>query len=267
MGTRTAYDPGTFSWVDLGTTDQEAAKAFYTSLFGWEAEDMPADGSVYTMCRLGGEYVAAIATMPEAQASQGVPPHWNSYVTVPSADEASARAKELGGQVMLEPFDVLQAGRMAAIADPTGAALLLWEPRDHIGAGRVNDPGCLTWNELSTNDTGAAEEFYSGLFGWQFEPIDTGDAPPYWVIRHDGAAEDRNGGMRELAPEQLDAGIPPHWMPYFTAESADATVERTTELGGALHAGPFEFVPGARIAVVGDPQGAIFAIFEGEVDD
>ena len=265
MGTRTSYEPGTFSWVDVATTDQEGAKQFYTALFGWETEDFPVPGwSTYTMCRVGGENVAAISPQPEAMASQGVPPVWNNYVTVASADETTAKAKELGGQAFMEPFDVMDAGRMAVLADPTGAALMVWEPRENIGAGRVNDPGCLTWNELSTNDTAAAERFYSELFGWRFEPMDTGGGPPYWVIRHDGAAEGRNGGMRELAPQQ--EGAPPHWMPYFTTESVEQTIERTKELGGEAHAGPLD-LPAGRIAVLTDPQGAFFAVFEGEVDD
>lgn len=268
MGTRTRYEPGTFSWVDMATTDTEAAKEFYTGLFGWETEDNQVPGGgVYIMCRIGGANVAAISTQPEQMAAQGLPPLWNSYVTVAGADEAASRAKELGGQVISEPFDVMEAGRMAVIADPAGAALMVWEPRDQIGAGRVNDPGCLTWNDLSTSDVGAAERFYSDLFGWSFEPVDTGGAPPYWTIAHGGGAAGRNGGMRELAPEQLESGIPPHWMPYFTVESAARAADRTRELGGTLHFGPMELPTGARIAVLGDPQGAIFAIFEGEVDD
>ncbi len=268
MGKRTSYQPGTFSWMDLATTDPEAAKTFYSRLFGWEAEDMPVPGGgTYSMMRLDGDNVAAIAAMQEQQREAGIPPFWFSYITVASADETAAAVKEAGGSIHAEPFDVMDAGRMAVVVDPTGAHFGIWEPGENIGAGRVNDPGCLTANELSTNDVAKAIEFYEQIFGWKVEPVDTQGAPPYWMIGHDGAAEGRNGGMRELSPEQAEAGAPPHWLPYFTVESADGTIEATKSDGGDLAFGPMDLPTGARIAVLHDPQGAVFAIFEGEVDD
>lgn len=265
MGRRERYEPGTFSWVDVTTTDPEGAKSFYTELFGWEVEDMPVPGgSTYSMARVGGDYVAAISPQPEQQREVGVPPNWTNYITVASADETAARAAELGGNAHAEPFDVMEVGRMAVIADPTGAFFAIWEPRRHIGAQRVNDPGCLTWNELSTNDVPAAIEFYSALFGWEVSDLDTGGGPAYWSIGHAGGAGGRNGGMRELAPEQ--AGVPPHWMPYFTVDSVEDAGETATRLGGTHHVGPLD-VGAGRISILGDPQGAVFGVFEGERDD
>lgn len=265
MGKRTSYEPGTFSWVELSTTDPEAAKAFYGGLFGWEAEDLPIpDGGTYSMMKLGGETVAAIQRKPKQQ--DALPPYWFSYLTVASADDSAAAAKGAGGQVHMEPFDVMEAGRMTVIMDPTGAAFGIWEPRDHIGATLVNDPGCLTWNELSTNDVAKATEFYEQVFGWKLEPIDTGGGPPYWAIGHDGGAQGRNGGMRELAPEQAEAGVPPHWMPYFAVPSTDDTIAKAGASGGGAMFGPMD-LPTGRIAVLRDPQGAVFAVFEGETDD
>src|SRR5881394_2429618 len=187
MGKRTEYDPGTFSWVDLTTSDASAAKAFYGVLLGWEFEDddIPGGGT-YTMCRVDGDYVAAIPSSTDQ-----APPRWNNYVTVASADDAAARAKELGATVIEEPFDVMAAGRMALLTDPTGATLCVWEPREAIGAGRVNEPGALTWNELHTPDVDAAAVFYGDLFGWTTEALDTGGGPPYSVIRN---GERSNGG-------------------------------------------------------------------------
>jgi uncharacterized protein len=268
MGKRTSYQPGTFSWIELGTTDPAGASDFYAALFGWKGEDqaLPEDAGTYTLMRLDGDAVAGVATQPEQQRQAGVPPNWFSYVTVASADETATRVPELGGQVHAGPFDVMSLGRMAVIADPGGAMLGVWEARDSIGAERVNDPGCLTSNELSTTDVERASAFYAELFGWRVEEVDTGGGPRYWVIVHEGAAEGRNGGVRELAPEQRDAGIPPHWMPYFTVESADGALETAGERGGTVHAGPIE-IPSGRIAVLSDAQGAFFGIFEGEVDD
>lgn len=266
MGTRDSYEPGTFSWVDLATSDPQGAKAFYGGLFGWEYEDAEVpDGGTYTMCRLAGADVAGIGPLPQEQASMGIPPHWNSYVTVTDADASAARARELGGAVLAGPFDVLEAGRMAVLADPTNAPISIWQPAGHIGAGRVNEPGALTWNELSTSDVRAAARFYEELFGWRVEELDTGGGPRYWSIRHDGAAAERNGGMRELAPEQLEAGIPPHWMPYFVADSAAAAGARAQELGGGLAFGPMT-IPTGTFAVLHDPQRAFFAVFEGQTD-
>jgi predicted enzyme related to lactoylglutathione lyase len=163
-------------------------------------------------------------------------------------------------------MDVMENGRTLMIQDPTGAFLGCWQPNEQIGATRVNDPGCLTSNELSTNDIDRASEFYSGLFGWEFETQETGDAPPYWLIKHEGAARGLNGGARALSSEQKDAGAVPHWMPYFTAVSLDETLEKAKAGGATVHAGPIE-IPAGRIAVISDPQGAFLGLFEGEVDD
>jgi hypothetical protein len=268
MGKRTGYEPGTFSWAELSTTDTDGAKSFYGELFGWEAEDgeIPeeAGGGVYTMLKLGGEQVAALQEQRADQRDAGIPPNWFSYITVASADDAAAKAKELGGSIHMDAFDVLTAGRMAVLGDPTGAVFGVWQAGETIGATLVNDPGCLTSNELSTNDVERAARFYSDLFGWRISEADTQGGPRYWLIDHDGAAKGRNGGMRELSPEQQ--GVPPHWMPYFTVADADAAAATTKARGGEVHAGPFA-IPAGRIAVISDPQGAFFGIFEGPVDD
>src|SRR4051812_49239985 len=174
MGERTSYAPGTFSWAELATSDAEAAKTFYTALFGWDYDDQPiGDGPVYSMAQRDGKSVAALFDSEQ-------PPHWNCYVTVESADAAAARAGELGANVMAPPFDVFTAGRMTVISDPTGAVLSLWEPRDSIGAYRVNEPGALTWNDLLTPDPAASAQFYGDLLGWTTEEIPNADG--YRVI-------------------------------------------------------------------------------------
>src|SRR5271170_670893 len=179
MGERMKYTPGTFSWADLASTDQAAAKTFYTELFGWEAQDLPVgDGVFYSMMSVGGKPVAAIAPQPEAQRNAGAPPAWQSYISVEDADATLERAKELGGTVHAPAFDVMSAGRMGVVQDPGGAYFLVWQARDHIGAQRVNGHGLLTWNELSTKDIAGASKFYGDLFGWQFEPLE-GMPMPY----------------------------------------------------------------------------------------
>ena len=126
-----------------------------------------------------------------------MPTAWNSYVTVESADASAAKASEAGGNPMGEPFDVMEAGRMALIQDPTGAVLSVWEPRDSIGAHWVNGPGAITLNQLNTSDPQAAEQFYGGLFGWRTEQVGGGDQP-YWGIYN---GDRLNGGMMPLPPD------------------------------------------------------------------
>ena len=264
MGTRTSYEPGTFSWVELATTDRDDAKRFYGGLFGWQCEDEARlGGDVSTMARLGGEAVAGITEEPAPQGRE-VPSGWVSYVTVASADQSAARVGELGGTVHTGPFDIGDAARVAVVADPTGAAIGLWEPRSSIGAERVNGPGCLTSNELATDDVDAASKFYRELFGWAIEEVDTGGGPRYWLIHGEGALEGRNGGMRELG--RPGEGMAPNWMPYFTTESAGKALARAEELGGTTLM-PATQIPAGIIAAVRDPQGAVFSLFEGDVDD
>jgi predicted enzyme related to lactoylglutathione lyase len=258
MGERTQYAPGTFCWTDLTTTDQEAAKAFYGGLFGWEAEDMPVgDGAFYSMQRLRGKDVAAISPQPPMQRDAGVPPTWNSYVSVESADAAAERAKELGATVHAPAFDVLEAGRMAVIQDPQGAFFFVWEPRQHFGAMLVNEPGALAWNELNTPDPDGAVPFYSGLFGWRIEPFE-GSAEPYLSIKN---GDRSNGGIRELN----QPGVPPHWLVYFGVQDIDEALAKVEELGGSKIVGPID-IEFAKVAVVHDPQGAFFALYAGRME-
>jgi predicted enzyme related to lactoylglutathione lyase len=255
VGERTEHAPGTFSWTDLGTTDAEAAKAFYTALLGWEAEDNPIPGGgVYTMLRKDGLEVCALYQ----QGQEGVPPSWLSYVTVADADAAAARAEELGASLISEPFDVMEAGRMAVIQDPQGAAFAVWQPKESIGARLVNDPGALSMNQLNAADRDAAERFYSELFGWRFEKVN--EEPAVWSMFN----RDRlNAGMMDLPAE---AQAPSHWLVYFTVEDIDRAAGRIEEGRGDVVVPPTQ-IPAGRFLVARDPQGAYFALFEGEVDD
>jgi predicted enzyme related to lactoylglutathione lyase len=260
MGQRTQYTPGTFSWTDLNTTDQEAAKTFYSALFGWEVTDMPAgEGVMYSMAAIDGTWVAAISPQPVQQRDAGVPPSWNSYITVTSAEETAALAQELGATVHAPPFDVMQAGRMAVVQDPQGAWFLLWEPKDHIGAGLVNAPGALAWNELGSPDPEGSAKFYGDLLGWTTTSMEGAD-PPYLVVSNaDGHS---NGGIRPPAPP----GTPPFWLVYFATADIEAGVAKVGELGGSVLVPPTD-IGIAKIAVVQDPQGAVFALYDGALDD
>ena len=258
MGERTKYTPGTFSWTDLATTDQEAAKSFYSDLFGWQTNDNPVgEGLVYTMAAIDGKEVAAISPQPEQQREAGAPPAWNSYVTVDSADAALARAKELGATIHSEAFDVMDVGRMGVVQDPQGAFLLVWEPKAHIGAALVNAHGALSWNELATPDLDASAEFYSKLFGWTVEPVE-GMGMPYRTIKTEAGTS--NGGMRPTQENE-----PPHWLVYFGTDDIDASTKRASEHGAATLMGPMDIGVG-KIAILRDPQGAVFALYSGHFE-
>ena len=255
MAERASHQPGTFSWAELATSDAEASKSFYSSLFAWDYDDSPIPGGqVYSMARRDGRYVAALF-------SSAQPPHWNCYVTVDSADAAARRASELGATVVAEPFDVMDVGRMAVINDPTGAGLCLWEARAHIGASLVNAPGALTWNDLLTPDPQRAARFYEALFAWTVEEIPGSGG--YRVIRN---GERANGGMMPLQLTGAGAETPPAWLPYFGHEDVDRAIEEIPRLGGRVLNGPVR-MPQGSIAMLGDPQGAVFAVWTGAYED
>jgi uncharacterized protein len=252
MGERTSYRPGTFSWAELATSDADAAKSFYRSVFGWDYDDNPlGDGQVYSMCTRGGSTVAALFGSEQ-------PPHWNCYVTVESIQDATDRAREHGATVVAEPFDVLDAGRMSVIADPAGASLCLWEPRRAIGAELVNTPGAMTWNDLVTSDPAAAAEFYGAVFGWTTQEIP--NANGYRVIMN---GERSNGGIMPAR----DPSAPPTWMPYFGHEDVERLVGEAEGLGARVLTGPMPIPNGGTVAVLADPQGAVFAVWTGPYDD
>jgi len=256
------YKPGTFCWVELGTTDNEAAKQFYTQLFGWDYVDNPmGEHGVYTMLKLDGKDVGGLYKLMPDMIAQGVPPHWLSYVSVANVDESAEKARAEGATLMQEPFDVFTIGRMAVVQDPTGAVFALWQPKEHKGSGIYNVAGSFCWNELGTTDTEKAGNFYSNVFGWTREKFS--DSPIEYTMFKNG---DRGaGGMYQITPEM--GPIPPHWLAYFAVDDCDAKVQKATELGGCVMK-PADDIPGVgRFAILTDPQGAAFAIIKLENPD
>jgi predicted enzyme related to lactoylglutathione lyase len=251
------YKPGTFCWVDLGTTDANGAKTFYGDLLGWSFEDRPAGpDAVYTMLKLEGKEVAGLYQLGEDMTSQGVPSHWLSYVSVASADDTAKRVKELGGTVLKEPFDVFDVGRMAVVQDPTGAVFAIWQPKKHCGARLINQPGAFCWNELLTVNVDRAGKFYTDLFGWSTQTQDMGPMTYTSFMNGDRPA----GGMMPIGKEM--GQVPPHWSVYFSVNDCDKAVEKAKSLAAKILVPPTDIPGVGRFAVLHDPQGAAVALIK-----
>jgi uncharacterized protein len=270
---RVRYIPGVPCWVDTGQPDPEAAVAFYSGVFGWEFEEVMPPGSEgkYFVARLRGGDVAAVGSLPEAAPQTAA---WNTYVWVESADETAGKVRDAGGTAMMEPFDVMDAGRMALFADPEGAAFCVWQANKHKGAQIVNEPGSLNFNDLNTRDVEGAKAFYGAVFGWETLALEGGfqmwTLPGYGDhleqsdpdIRKRNAELDAPVGFEDvvasLAPIPEDQpDVPPHWGVTFAVDDADAVAAKTTELGGTVIVPPLD-APWVRMTLIADPQGATF---------
>lgn len=245
-----SYEHGVPSWVDLGSPDPARAIEFYSGLFGWDVQEGPPEVDGYAICSLRGKPVAGLGP----QMAPG-PPTWTTYVNVDDADAVAAKVSECGGRVAVPPFDVLDVGRMGVFADPAGAAFSVWQPREHKGAGLVNEPGAYCWSELLTTDVPGANSFYSAVFGWEAESH--GPAGPGGYTEWKTAGRPVAGMMAK--PETVPAEVPPHWMVYFAVADADTAVARVAELGGKVMMPPIDIGPG-RYAVVSDPTGGAFGV-------
>jgi uncharacterized protein len=254
MATLTQHAPGTFCWPELLTTDRDGAKKFYTSLFGWTFQDNPTGpATAYTIFKLGGRDVAGCFQMTAEM--EGMAPNWMSYVAVESADRAAQKAKQLGGRVTKEPFDVPEVGRMAALQDPSGAHFCLWQSSKHPGVGVLDEPGALCWTELLTADPGKAAPFYTQLFGWKDEAWP--GPKPYTVFKN---GDKMTAGMMRKPPEMGEA--PSRWMPYMQVEACDRSAARAQQLGAAIVMPPTDIPEVGRFAIVSDPQGAVISMLQ-----
>ena len=271
MAERDGYIPGVPCWVDTNQPDPAAAAAFYSGLFGWEMEDTMPLGSPgqYFMARIRGGDVAAVGSQPEGAPAAAA---WNTYIWVESADDTAAKVEEAGGRVLAEPFDVLDAGRMAVFADPEGAVFSVWQPGRHKGSQIVNEAGSVNFNGLHTRDVEAARRFYGAVFGWRTLTLNGAEL---WTLPGYGDhLEESNPGLRERIAQMGAPGfedvvaninlirddepdVPAYWSVTFMTDDADATAARAAELGGSVLVPPFD-APWTRMTVIADPQGASF---------
>lgn len=249
----TEYPHGSPSWADLLSHNGDASKNFYTALFGWTFDDHPAgDDMVYTMYSHNGAAVCASAVAGPDQ--ENIPPHWSVYVTVDDLEGTIARAESAGGSVIFGPCDVLDVGRMAIIQDKEGAMLRLWYPLKHAGAGRLGEPGALTWFELATTDVDSASAFYTDVLGVEAGPDP--DTPfEYTLVK---VAGNPAAGILKIGEDW--GPVPPNWGVYFGVGDVDATAAKAKDLGGSAIVEPTDIANFARFSVLRDAEGAVFSI-------
>jgi uncharacterized protein len=246
------HAPGTPIWVDLSSPDTAASARFYGDLFGWTSDEPDPQAGGYRMLRSGGRMVAGLGPIM----NPGQPPAWMTYLKVTDADATSSAAEAAGGRVLMAPMDVMDAGRMAILQDPTGAVIGLWQPGQHRGAELFNQPVSVSWNELATRDVEGAKRFYSRVFGW--EPDTQGEpGQEYTEWKLGGKSV---GGMMAMQ-DRVPAAVPPHWLTYFAVDDSAAAVAKATELGGQVMVPPMT-IPQGTFAVLADPQGAAFAVIQ-----
>ncbi len=244
-----SYTNGVFCWCEASTTDQPAAKEFYSKVFGWSVMDTPyGPDAYYTTFMKNQDAVAGMSTLDAAQRENGVPSHWNLYINVDSVDASTAKAAELGAQILAPGFDVMEVGRMSIIQDPCGAVVCLWQKGNHIGATVTDEHAAFCWYELAVKDTAKAKDFYGALFGWQ-----ASDSPEYTEF---SLGAERIGGMMSI-PD-----VPPNWMPYVMVDNCDASAEAAVQAGGMILIGPGQAGEHGRFCILLDPQGAAFGIYQ-----
>ncbi len=250
------HAPGTFCWIELGTTDQPTAKHFYHTLFGWTACDVViGPNSVYSRFQLEGCDVGGAYTLRHEQQSKGVQPHWMLYIAVDSADEAASSAASLGGSILTAPSDVLDEGRMAVLQDPSGAVFSVWQARSHAGTGVGGVDGTLCWADLITPDPARAREFYSALFGWKLVMSET-ESSGYL---HISSGEEVIGGIPPA--QNRDPNIRPYWLGYFAVSDCDKAAATAMRNEATSCVPPVTLDNVGRLAVITDPEGAVFAVF------
>ena len=250
------YAPGTPSWVELSSPDPDASAAFYRDVLGWGVtEPGPAESGGYRMFLCGDKNVAGLMGLMQ----EGQPTAWATYVSVADADETAQKVQAAGGNAIVSPMDVMDLGRMAVFADPTGAVFGVWQPKAFAGADLVNEPVSLVWNEVHTRDPDTDKAFYSAVFGWTAgKPSFEGAPDTYTVWQLDGK---NVGGMMEMVEGMFPPDTPPHWSVCFAVADADATAAKAREHGGTVVAEPMD-MPIGRFAAIVDPQGAWFTIMQ-----
>jgi len=250
-----ANSHGRFVWYELMTTDMEAAKAFYTEVVGWGAQDASTPGMAYTLFTAGGVSISGLMGLSEDARKSGLRPSWLGYVGVNDVDATADRLIELGGGVHVPPTDIPNISRFSVAVDPQMAtiALFKWLKGGQERPPALDAPGGVGWHELIAADWEKAFAFYRELFGWQKAQADTSAMGPYQLFSAGG--ETIGGMFTKPATEPV-----PFWLYYFNVGDIDVAIRRVRAGRGEIVHGPIEVRGGRWMAQCTDPQGAIFAL-------
>ncbi|WP_207457347.1 VOC family protein [Desertivibrio insolitus] len=252
MPSPTSFADGTPIWVDLASSSPADARAFYEGVFGWSSDVSGEEYGGYVMFSSGESVVAGLGTNRDPDSA---PDAWMIYLASKDLDRTAAAIGNSHGQVIVEPMDIPQMGRMLVAVDATGAVFGVWQPTGMNGFDVVGEDNAPAWFELLTTDYKTAIGFYTRAFGVVTEIMGDDDDFRYSQIL-DGDAE--VAGIMD-ASRFLPEGVPSHWSVYFQVEDTDATIERVTRLGGRV-VQPAENTPYGRLATVTDTTGAQFKL-------
>lgn len=259
----THYVPGAPNWLDLGAPDIDAAVAFYTGVFGWTFQSAGPDSGGYGFFQKGGKTVAAVGPLT----AEGANPAWTVYFHTSDADATGRAVEQAGGTVRFPAMDVFTAGRMAGFTDSAGAEFAVWQPGDVQGLETVMEPDTMCWVELHTKDVAAAKSFYRSVFSWDYQDMSMGDGMVYTVVSAQGGGEGddtSHGGIMQLPKENVEAGAGSEWHPYFGVDDCDATFAAATGRGATVLMPPSNAPGVGRLALLKDPDGAVFALIKGD---
>lgn len=256
MTTRDAPWPdGTPCWTDLGAPDVPKARAFYSGVFSWTVPPGGPETGGYSVAELNGRGAAGVGPK---MAPADAPTIWMTYLATSDADATATKIMRAGGQLVMEPSEVMDAGRMAVAVDPIGAAFGVWQARAFPGAQIVNEPGAMVWNEQMSGDFEGSKAFYEAVFGYEYGDISR-DGLSYATVKVGGKNVAGIGGLHSGAPSPPTAG----WRVYFGATDTDASVARVQGNGGSVIFEPVDH-PYGRMSTVADNQGARFSLLQVE---
>ncbi|WP_168734936.1 VOC family protein [Deinococcus sp. KSM4-11] len=254
MPEATTHPAGTPTWFDLSTGKPEEAKAFYTALFGWEFEDYGPELGHYHRARKDGEEIAGM--VPQSPQMPDMPSAWSVYFASDDAHADAARIRELGGSVLVEPMQVMNLGHMMVATDPTGAVFGLWQPIDFHGYTVAAEHGAPAWQEVLTRDSGKARDFYTTLFHSTAQAVPGGLT--YYTLKQ---GDTETAGIMQMDEGHWPASVPPHWMTYFAVDDVQQALKTAEEHGGRVNVPPFAS-PFGTIAILADPDGAVFSVIQ-----
>jgi uncharacterized protein len=242
-------------WIDLYSSDTDAAKTFYGKLFGWTPEEAPPEFGGYFTFLKDGKHVGGCMLN---DGSQNAPDSWTVHLMTDDIERTAKDARANGGQVYVEPMDVGDNGRFAVIGDPGQAGVGAWEPKTMKGFEVLNEPGTASWFELHTRDYETAIDFYRDVFKWDVHTASDTDELRYTTL---GEGDGMLAGIMDSSAF-LPEGAPAMWTIYFRVEDVDAALEQVVELGGAIERGA-EDTPWGRMAACTDPTGTRFKLIAG----